>query len=172
MVRNARFVTLFCALFCFSSCAYVLYPERRGRATNGTIDGFPLVVDLLWLIPGLVPGIVFLAVDFASGAIYISGGTGKIKVQRKGEIVVRGAPVTQDTSASIALVDELGYVFAQDDAVWSPDHSTRKDTLRIKMSDEARLAIEDGRSLHLELLMGDEAPARFELEFAGSPAQG
>ena len=53
-----------------TGCAYVLHPERRGSA-GGTIDGGDLVMDLLWLIPGVVPGVVFLIVDFSSGAIYV-----------------------------------------------------------------------------------------------------
>jgi hypothetical protein len=53
-------------------CGYILYPERRGNA-GGTIDGGTLVMDLLWLIPGIVPGVVFLIVDFTSGAMYVNG---------------------------------------------------------------------------------------------------
>jgi hypothetical protein len=53
-----------------SGCGYVLHPERRGNH-GGTIDGTTLVFDLLWLIPGIVPGVVFLIVDFSSGAMYV-----------------------------------------------------------------------------------------------------
>jgi len=55
-----------------TSCGYILYPERRGQH-GGTIDGGTLVMDLLWLIPGIVPGVVFLIVDFTSGSMYVSG---------------------------------------------------------------------------------------------------
>jgi hypothetical protein len=54
-------------------CAYTFHPERRGN-TGGAIAGGPFVGDLLWLIPGLLPGIIFLIVDFSSGAIYYGGG--------------------------------------------------------------------------------------------------
>src|SRR3954463_2290390 len=53
-------------------CGYILYPERRGN-NGGTIDGGTLVMDLLWLIPGVVPGVIFLIVDFTSGAMYVNG---------------------------------------------------------------------------------------------------
>jgi len=53
-------------------CGYILHPERRGNS-GGTIDGTTLVFDLLWLIPGIVPGVVFLIVDFSSGAMYVGG---------------------------------------------------------------------------------------------------
>ena len=51
-----------------SACAYTFHPERRGN--HSVIAAAPLVGDLLWLIPGIIPGVVFLIVDFTSGAIY------------------------------------------------------------------------------------------------------
>lgn len=59
-----------------SGCGYLLYPERNGR-TGGRIDTVVLVVDLLWLLPGLVPGIVCLAVDFTTGCVYAPVGSGR-----------------------------------------------------------------------------------------------
>ena len=50
-------------------CGYVLHPERRGN-NGGEVAGGTLVMDLLWLIPGILPGVIFLVVDFTSGAIY------------------------------------------------------------------------------------------------------
>lgn len=61
------------ALIGGTGCGLLLHPERRGR-TSGPLDGTVLIFDLLWLLPGLLPGIVCLAVDFASGGIY-GGGT-------------------------------------------------------------------------------------------------
>lgn len=55
-----------------TSCGYILYPERRGQS-GGAIDGGTLVMDLLWLLPGIVPGVVFLIVDFTTGCMYING---------------------------------------------------------------------------------------------------
>jgi len=68
-IRSTAFATL---LAMAPSCGYILYPERRGNS-GGTIDGGTLVMDLLWLIPGVVPGVVFLIVDFTSGAMYVNG---------------------------------------------------------------------------------------------------
>jgi hypothetical protein len=61
------------AAVAFSGCAYTFHPERRGN-TGGEIAGAPLVGDILWFIPGIIPGVVFLVVDFTSGAIYRSPG--------------------------------------------------------------------------------------------------
>lgn len=58
-----------------NGCAYLLYPDRKGR-DGGVIDTGPFIVDLLWLLPGLVPGVVCLIVDFTTGCIYRGGGGG------------------------------------------------------------------------------------------------
>ncbi len=58
-----------------AGCAYVIHPEQRGN-TGGDLDGVPLVVDLLLLLPGLLPGIIALVVDFGTGAIHTGGGGG------------------------------------------------------------------------------------------------
>lgn len=49
-------------------CGYLLHPERRGN--HQVVDAPTLVMDLLWLLPGVVPGVVALIVDFSSGAVY------------------------------------------------------------------------------------------------------
>ncbi|MBL8938824.1 MAG: hypothetical protein JNM69_29960 [Archangium sp.] len=61
------------ALLASSSCGYLLYPGRRGR-TGGRIDIPVLIIDLLWFIPGVLPGVICLIVDFTSGCIYGGGG--------------------------------------------------------------------------------------------------
>jgi hypothetical protein len=53
-------------------CGYFLHPERRGTQ-SGVIDGATMVMDCLWLLAGIVPGVVALVVDFSSGGIYASG---------------------------------------------------------------------------------------------------
>ena len=55
-----------------AGCGWILYPERTGRRGGG-VDATVLIFDLLWLIPGVLPGVVFLIVDFSNGAIYRSG---------------------------------------------------------------------------------------------------
>ncbi len=55
------------------NCGYILYPERRGNPP-GVIDTGTLIMDIFWLIPGLIPGAIALAVDFSTGSIYLSGG--------------------------------------------------------------------------------------------------
>jgi len=63
------------ALAGLAGCGYLLYPQRSGRR-GGVIDGGVLIVDLIWLLPGLIPGIICLVVDFSTGCIY-AGGDGR-----------------------------------------------------------------------------------------------
>ena len=52
-----------------TSCATMFYPERKGN--NSTpVETLPLVLDCLLLIPGVIPGVIALVIDFGTGAIY------------------------------------------------------------------------------------------------------
>ena len=74
VLRKGVTVTLLiCLLTAFSSCAFFLYPERRGNSA-GRVDAPILVADCALLIFFFVPGVIALAVDFASGAIYVAAG--------------------------------------------------------------------------------------------------
>ena len=53
-------------------CGVLLHPERDGHH-QGRVDAVSLVFDCLWLLVGVIPGVVALAVDFATGGIYESG---------------------------------------------------------------------------------------------------
>ncbi len=55
------------------NCGIIFHPERSGRA-GGRVDVAALVLDCLWLLVGVVPGVVALVVDFATGGIYEGGG--------------------------------------------------------------------------------------------------
>jgi len=90
MKHNALRAFALTALIGFGSstlgCGYILYPERRGN-NGGAIDGATLVMDLLWLIPGILPGVIFLIVDFSSGAMYVKGGS-RVIVTAEGNLTV------------------------------------------------------------------------------------
>jgi len=58
--------------FATINCGVLLHPERKGQK-GGNIDPSALVMDCLWLIAGVVPGVVALVVDFATGGIYKPG---------------------------------------------------------------------------------------------------
>ncbi len=55
-----------------TGCGTILYPERRGQA-GGYVDTGVVVMDGLWCLAFLVPGVVAFIVDFGNGSIYEGG---------------------------------------------------------------------------------------------------
>jgi hypothetical protein len=51
-------------------CGTIFYPDRRGQKPVGQVDVGVVVMNALWLLVGLVPGIVAFAVDLSTGALY------------------------------------------------------------------------------------------------------
>lgn len=89
LISGAVSASLLTAAMLPTGCGYFLHPERRGNS-GGSVDAGTLVMDLLWLIPGIVPGVIALVVDFSSGAIYVGGGRrASIDLSPKGNIAVR-----------------------------------------------------------------------------------
>jgi hypothetical protein len=56
-----------------AGCGTILYPERRGQ-TGGHVDTGVAVMDGLWCLVFIIPGVVGFIVDFGNGAIYEPGG--------------------------------------------------------------------------------------------------
>lgn len=74
-VRLFSLLTLCSLLIQIAACGTLLYPERRGQKT-GQIDAGVAILDAVGLVFFIVPGLIALAVDFATGAIYLpAGGT-------------------------------------------------------------------------------------------------
>ena len=88
--RPLRLAAAACLLAFLPSCARILYPERVGN-TSGRVDVVPLVVDILLFIPGLIPGVIAIVVDFGTGAIYVQG-KGGAALSDVGRLALRTAP--------------------------------------------------------------------------------
>ncbi|NOU29934.1 MAG: hypothetical protein HOO96_18675 [Polyangiaceae bacterium] len=91
------------------NCGIIFHPERSGRA-GGRVDVAALVLDCLWLLVGVVPGVVALVVDFATGGIYEGGGRSAQAGQRI-DLQFKGAA---------PLNANMGFTLV------SPDGSTRE----------------------------------------------
>jgi hypothetical protein len=109
-----------------SGCATILYPERRGNR-RGRIDVGPLILDILWFIPGIIPGVIALAVDFGTGAIYTSEGitvdrarARRLGVQKGEQIAVHAPIVATPTEVELRLVTDPGEVVDRRRARWGP----------------------------------------------------
>lgn len=92
------------------SCARIVHPERVGNR-SGVVDVGPLVVDLLLFIPGLIPGVIAIAVDFGSGAIYVRNDVGQLEEAGLRFALVTGADGTQE----VQVLDEGGRIVARGD---------------------------------------------------------
>jgi hypothetical protein len=105
------------------SCGYILYPERRGNR-GGSIDGGTMVMDLLWLLFFLVPGVVALIVDFSSGAIYVGGGhhRAELRLSPDGHLVLQAPHASRPGRVELRLVNAAHEVVASRTALVGPGH--------------------------------------------------
>lgn len=51
------------------NCGLILHPERSGRH-GSRVDVVAIVLDCVWLLVGIIPGVVALLIDFVTGGIY------------------------------------------------------------------------------------------------------
>ena len=152
MIAVRRSIAAIVTLSLLSSCATFLYPERKGNS-GGQIDVGPLVLDILWFIPGLIPGVVALAIDFTTGAIYLGGGkrSGKLQVGPDGEIAVHRPDLDRDAQVELRLVDQHARVLDSDVANWEVGDDA-SESLAVSLADAAAQ------------LSGDEAVVPMTLE--------
>jgi len=94
------------------SCGYILHPERRG-IQSGTIDSATMVMDLLWLLAGIVPGVVALIVDFSSGCIYASGRRAELHLGPDGRLALQVPHVSRPGRVEFRLVTATHEVMAR-----------------------------------------------------------
>jgi len=94
------------------SCGYFLHPERRGTQA-GTIDSATMVMDLLWLLAGIIPGVVALIVDFSSGAIYVSGRRAELHLDRDGHLAFQVPNASRPGRIEFRLVTATHEVVAR-----------------------------------------------------------
>ena len=131
-VKHARFVAGIACLCLTSSCATILHPERKGNR-GGQLDTVPLVVDILLFIPGLIPGVVALAVDFSTGAIYTGAGSAQLpEVRRDAKVAIRPRDLPDSSAIVVELVDDAGEVVDRDG--WVAGTSPRPRRLTVDLA--------------------------------------
>ena len=169
-IRAIAMATMLTTAVGSASCGYLLYPERRGTQ-SGTIDSGTMVMDLLWLLPGIVPGVVALIVDFSSGAIYVRGRT-VVRLSTDGHLAVRLPRLSRPTRLEFRVVSSADRILAREVVSVGPsDLQGRSVELRIDDSSQpaagpathrgSRLGAPDGRGpMFLEIVRQDGASAR------------
>ena len=63
-------VVLFALLVTTTGCGLILKPERRTEPLSKTKDTTTVVYDCLWLLAGVIPGVVALVVDATQDTWY------------------------------------------------------------------------------------------------------
>lgn len=137
-------------------CATVLHPERQGNDI-GPLDVGALILDILWFIPGIIPGIIALVVDFGTGAIYMGrhhhhhgrGLGGRQLAIRRGERLTVRAPRLSDgddeLEVTLRLMSAHETVLQEARGRWSPTHrddlTVRFDSHRPDDPGEGRLEL-------------------------------
>jgi hypothetical protein len=116
--KKRLFILVVLAAFIITAtgCGYIMYPERRHGKLTHEIDGMVVLFDCLWLIPGIIPGVVALVVDGASGTWYYSEeewdeiqseSSMNIQPGQKLEVDIHGiAPA--DAKVTLSLLDNEG----------------------------------------------------------------
>ncbi|MFC1783590.1 hypothetical protein ACFL02_08395 [Planctomycetota bacterium] len=100
-----------------TGCGYILHPERRNAPLSREIDGVTVLFDCLWLIAGIVPGVIALVVDGVNDTWYYT----EKELQ---EIEVGVAPgqelqlritgdAPDDSEVALALVGDNGQMIQQ-----------------------------------------------------------
>lgn len=57
-----------------TACGTIFYPDRRGQI-EGKVDPVIVALDAIGILFYVIPGLIAFGVDFATGAIYLPGGT-------------------------------------------------------------------------------------------------
>jgi hypothetical protein len=136
-------------------CGYILHPERRGQQ-SGSVDGATMVMDLLWLLPGIIPGVVALIVDFSSGAIYV-GGYRHAHVAPNGRLSVRLPRAEKSQRIALRVVTADRVLASRSAVLGAADQS-----VELAMAD----ALPANTPLYLEVQAEGGAWSRFGTELS------
>ena len=146
------------------SCGTILYPERRGQSA-GRIDAGVAVLDGLGLLFFFVPGVIAFAVDFTTGAIYLSGRSSRLALQpsdlqdarilhtRTGSLTLHDieAVVEKEVGQKIDLASpeiKVAQISPSQDLTWgsiwevlTPDQLAVFESNRLKVTRDSKTAI-------------------------------
>jgi hypothetical protein len=93
------------AVLSTASCGYILHPERRNAHTN-RLDSLTVTFDCLWLLAGIIPGVVALIVDGVKDTWYFAP-TEKAELDlHKDQLVAVG--LGSELAVEVNAVAEIG----------------------------------------------------------------
>ncbi|TWI67811.1 hypothetical protein LZ24_02740 [Desulfobotulus alkaliphilus] len=115
--RVLVWLVLFLCLVPMTGCGTLLYPERRHQQlqmdpAGRRIDPAVAVMNAACLVFFIIPGVVAFAVDFATGAIYLPGGSASLDGEKRNAMTA--FPVTA-RGIEDKMMDIAGISFGMND---------------------------------------------------------
>jgi hypothetical protein len=164
--RMVSLVVLAAFIIATTGCGYILYPERRHTKLSNEIDGKVVLFDCLWLIAGIVPGVVALIIDGVNDTWYYtedewndiqSGSAMNIQPGQQLAVDIHGlAPA--DAKVTLSLLDNQG---RQVTSIVEAQSTAGKDLAPLMLKVPQQL---DHGELALVLAVNDQQQCRWNLD--------
>lgn len=97
-----------------TACGTLFYPDRRGQI-EGRVDPVIVALDAIGIIFYVLPGLIAFGVDFATGAIYLPGGTTAQVAPEKLHEAISADGKVDNARLQAILESELGKHLPLDD---------------------------------------------------------
>ncbi|MDD0973263.1 polyribonucleotide nucleotidyltransferase [Pseudomonas fontis] len=90
-----------------TACGTLFYPDRRGQI-EGRVDPVIVALNAVGILFYVIPGLIAFGIDFATGAIYLPGGTtAQVTPEKLNQAIGADGKVDNQRLQAI-LQDELG----------------------------------------------------------------
>lgn len=90
-----------------TACGSIFFPDRRGQI-DGKVDPLVIGLDAIGLLFYIIPGLIAFGVDFATGAIYLPGGSTAQVTPEKLQPAIKADGSVDRSKLQAILEKELG----------------------------------------------------------------
>jgi hypothetical protein len=90
-----------------TACGSIFFPDRRGQI-DGKVDPLVIGLDAIGLLFYIIPGLIAFGVDFATGAIYLPGGSTAQVTPEKLQPAIKADGSIDNSKLQAILEKELG----------------------------------------------------------------
>jgi len=99
--RTVVSLMLFSFLVTTTGCGFILYPERRTERLSSVKHTETIIYDCLWLLAGIIPGVVALIVDATEDTWYMT--EAELAAEKGRDTAAMPAPVEPGTALSVRV---------------------------------------------------------------------